>query len=77
MANLQQFLSVFRSGNRPTRVTTKEREVLTPDEIVPQRFHFNSSHHVTGVPKERNHFAVDVNLAAHFERIVQIPLRTK
>ena len=41
------------------------------DEIVPQRFQFNSSHHLTRVPEKRNHFAVNVNLAAHLKCIVQ------
>ena len=38
--------------------------MLPPDEIVPQRFQFNSSQHLSRVPEDCNHFAIDVNRGA-------------
>ena len=71
MTDLPQCLKVFRSRDRRTRIAAKERKLPTLGEVVPQRFQFDSGQHITRVPEEGNHFAVDVHGATYLERFFQ------
>src|ERR1700683_79664 len=71
MTDLPQCLNVFWSRDRRTRITAKERKLPTLGEVIPQRFQFDSGQHITRVPEQGNHFAIDVHGATHLERVFQ------